>query len=493
MSEPVATPTAVPYHPQKITYTLTESYEAMPNPGKGWVAYVFDLNNPEAANMGPLVSTLYTNNVSWGDLEPEKGQYRWDKLDRLVQMAKRNGIKFRFSLNSVDPTTACPNYRPQIPYWYLVTYPSSGRWINTWYGNPISSTVNPYGNPGWVFEPDYASAAYTSEYFRFLTALASYWRSNPDWMDTIEGMEISNYGLWGEWHSDFPWTSPSVKATVLSGMVDWYFALFPEARTGAQPRMEISALFTGLGESGVSHAVQMGADMARKCMGICFHGYISQADYDAVNSYRFWRSFRGEWGSWTGAIDNFFDRPNGSYVTSTKGAIDEALYNFKADRLGWYVHSTLSQQSGVAGQTFAEYFQSRSGYRLYVSQVSYPDSTKPGETFTVDTRWYQRGVSKLYLPSKFAVDLDGGPNARYPLGEVDFDATNWQLGPQGPIPLSYTFKIPNNVPPGRYDVRIGLVDSKRRPMINLANAGKESSNPKQYTFYAAGAVEVLAK
>lgn len=494
----------------EASFALTESQQAFPNPGKGWVSYVFDLNNP-APDMGPLVGTLYTNNVSWGDLEPDrKGSFRWDKLDRLVQMAKQNGMKFRFSLNSVDPTTASWN-RPQIPMWYINMYGAAGgRWINKFEGTTIDgSTVNPYaGNAGWIYEPNYANMAYFNEYWRFLCELVTYWKSNPDWVATIEGMEISNYGFWGEWHSDYAWPSLTDKANFLTAFSNWYFNLFPEAKGNfTSTRMEISGFFhshgTGAfqGESAVTHAVQAGADIARKCMGICRSkgdgdsGYMYSLDYQSIMSYRFWRSFRGEWGSWDGTIDQFYDAgkwdANRKYVTDTKGAIDEALNLFRADRLGWYIHAPLQRPSGVNNETLAEYYQKRAGYRFYLSKIAYPGAVRVGDRMNVKTEWFQRAMGKLYLPTNFAIDLvKVGGTERYSLGAKPFEATKWDLGARQ-ANLNYEFILPANIPPGKYDVRVALVDDNRKPMINLANAGKEDPNPRKYTFYAAGALDVV--
>jgi hypothetical protein len=189
------------------------------------------------------------------------------------------------------------------------------------------------------------------------------------------------------------------------------------------------------------------------------------------------------------AIENFYT--SGSSTTSvntTKGAIDEALYSFAADHLGWYVGSTLSKPSGVTGESFAEYFQKRAGYRLYLESLSYPRKGSVGDSVSFDQVWHQRGVSKMYLKPKFAVDLvrDG---QRYPIGEVDFAASNWALGPQGPIPSQSTMKIPD-LPPGEYQVSFALVDQKRRPMINIAIDRKEVTDVHAYSFYNAGSITV---
>lgn len=461
----------------------------------GWLPYIFNTNEPEKVDDTPLASAYYTNNLSWGDLEPRRGDFDWSRLDKLVAFSKKNGKKLRFSLNSVDPTTESLSYRPQIPVWFIQNYPNGGRWINSYYNNAINpQKVNPYNaTPGYIYEPNYASEAYTTEYFRFLQALVTHWQSNADWKNTIEAFEISNYGMWGEWHSDYNWGTEANKSAVLKAFVNWYYALLPHT-AGNYPsvRTEISTLFTLFGDSGVSHAVQYGADMTRKCIGICFNGFISSADYNAIMSYRQWRSFRGEFGSWLGPIENFYTSSTSTVpVNNTKGAIDEALVSFKANHLGWYVGSTLTKTIPGTNETYEDYFQKRAGYRFYLENISHPANVRPNDKVTVGHRWFQRGVAKIYQPTYLAVDLVGNGGVRYAIGQVALGAETWNLGPQGPYNLTSDYKIPANIPAGTYQVKFALVDNNRQPMINIAIPGKESADAQAYGFYSAGTIRVV--
>ncbi len=479
--------------PRTQRIVFKELTTAFPNRGMGWLPYINDIFHPDWVDDTPLASAYFTNMITWADLQPGFNQFNWAPLGNLVRFAKSKGRKLRFALNSVDPTSSTMN-RMQVPYWYI-QLPGSGRWISTWYGQKISNTHNPYnGNAGWIFEPDYASSAYTTSYFRFLRALSDKWKSEPDWVDTIEAIEISNYGLWGEWHSEFPWTSPAVKETVLKGFVDWYFALLPGAAGSFAPfRTEISALFYQLGESGVNHAVQQGADMVRKCIGICNQGYIGYWDKVAIDSYRPWRSFRGEWGDWDGGgLEYFYANANSTVpVNDTKGAIDEGLYSYKVDYLGWFVGASLNKPGPNAGETLAEYFQKRAGYRLYLESAEYPGAVRPGQTFSVQHAWWQRGVSKLYFPAYFTMELKNETlGTSIPLGRDRFPATDWSLGPQGPHRLTSRFRVPDNLPPGNYKVLVGLVDSAGRPAINLASEGRVSPRTEGYSLYSAGTITV---
>lgn len=281
------------------------------------------------------------------------------------------------------------------------------------------------------------------------------------------------------------------KAAVLKGFVDWYYALLPQAR-GNFPavRTEISTLFHLFGDSGVQHAVQSGADMTRKCMGICFLGFISMEDYQGIMNYRQWRSFRAEFGSWLGQLETFHTSSTSTVVVNnTKGAIDEALVTFKANHLGWYVGETLRKVVPGSNETYEDYFQKRAGYRFFLESLLLPNSARPGEKIAIGQRWYQRGIAKIYQPTYLAVDLVGSAG-RYPLGQAALGAHEWTMGPQGPFVLNSEFTIPANIPAGTYQVKFALVDESRKPMINIAINEKDGNDVHAYGFYHAGTISI---
>ncbi|MFK7926604.1 MAG: DUF4832 domain-containing protein [Myxococcota bacterium] len=496
-----------------LEHAYPESDAALRNPHKGWLPYIFDPLNPTSFDDSPLASEIYTNYVTWNDFEPFEDEYRWDVLEALVEVAASRGKKLRIAINSVDPTSLD---RQQVPTWYIVQAanesPPAGHWIDQWYGNAIS--INPY-NGGtsqttggyFIYEPDYASALYVASYFDFLAELSNriYATGPYAGLEPLDGsiasLEISNYGYWGEWHSEFPWTSSAVKQEVLEGFADWVFALYPETAVPTHPGLstEMSALFrdgtSGAYDTGVAHAVSGGADMVRKCVGICGHGFLSDVEHDLIKSWQPLRSFRGEWGSWSGGIEAFYASPDSDVVVNDlSGAIDEAL-ELQVSMLGWYVGSSLEQLRPGTSETHAEYFQKRAGYRFWLSKATFSEGADPGAALPLTLEWYQRATGKLYRAYDLRFQLRHvGDGSVVILGTAPFDAHNWPLGPGGPYVSTERLSLPVDLAPGEYALELAAVDENGDQALNLANASIKSETDAEFDYgdYVLGYIQVGA-
>lgn len=465
--------------------TFDEAAGPLKNPDMGWVVYAFDPWNPESIDRYAHASILYTNYVTWADLEPTDDAFDWTVIEGLVDVARAHGLGLHLALNSVDPTSIP---RVQVPYWFIWAHPDDGRWVTSWYGNPIDASFDAYGQPGYIFEPDYASASYQAEYTELLQALGDRieargaYADEPSWASTIRRVEYSHYGYWGEWHSEFPWPSDAVKRATLTTMVGWNPTYFPN-----QPG-EISALFADP-DNAVRTAVEAGAGLVRKCVGICAHGYLSDEERATIDGLRDATPFRGEWGSWTGHLDAFYASPTDTEpVNDTRGAIDEAL-ELRVDSLGWY-SSVLADETTETGETLADYFQSRAGYRFFLASARHPAAVRAGEPLAVDLAWYQRGVAKLYRAHRLSLLLVDAGGARYPLASQPWDAHTWPVGPAGPIAGRVEAPVPSEVPAGAYTLYLAVVDELDAPAINLAVTAEKLEPGIEASYVAIGAITV---
>jgi hypothetical protein len=127
-----------------------------------------------------------------------------------------------------------------------------------------------------------------------------------------------------------------------------------------------------------------------------------------------------------------------------------------------------------------------------LEKMSHPAAVMAGVDFYVSHTWYQRAVSKLYLPAYVALELRGGGKV-YPIGRVPFKANEWQLGASGPWTYSDKFATPADVPTGTYKLYTGLVDDQGRPMINIASDRKDTSDVHKYSYYEVGTIGVIGK
>lgn len=475
----------------------------------GWLPYVFDpVNNPGVADDTPLASAVYTNYLVWADFVQwdypctQPPQYHWDVINNLINAWAPKGRKIKIGIHIADPTAI--GNRPHVPLCFLWSFPNSGNWYNSWEGNPIASTYAPYPgqNPGYDWKPNYSDPTFISYYQQFISALAAQYNATPGWQTSIESIDISTYGYWGEWHDgDFQWQSPNIQTTTLKSLVDQFITAFSGSAMGftmnvigATVNPSYNLETTDI--NAVKYAIQKGAGPVRRCIGICLNSitpYMSPDEQAVIQSAVANSPFQGEWGSWNGTIFNFYTA-SGALVGDTENAIHEAL-GLNSTYLGWYSSAGALQQT-VSNQTetLENFFQRSAGYRFYVDATTYPLIANRAGSITLQQGWYQRGVAKLYQHFQLGAFLvaNGTVIALHPVDS--FGAELWPIGPSGRHEIDSTFTIPPGMPSGTYTLEFAVVDEFGAPAMNLAIGSKDTSgltdSVNDYGKYVVGQIQI---
>jgi hypothetical protein len=109
----------------------------------------------------------------------------------------------------------------------------------------------------------------------------------------------------------------------------------------------------------------------------------------------------------------------------------------------------------------------RAGYRFVLREVSHPDSITRGESLTVNTKWSNVGVGKLYrryLLELYLVDSNGAVVCQQEQAEID--PTGWLPGDQT---VAAGLRVPTRLQTGLYTLGLALVEpTSRKPAIRLA-------------------------
>lgn len=463
-----------------------EYHGAFRNPGKGWVPYIFSpVENPSLASGGkeppPFASLVYCNYLTWAMLEPVEGVYRWDIIDRLVQhwTAGAHNLKIGLGIHLTDPSSIPGTYH--VPRWLVETPGMEGRYYDA---------SEAFGRKGDLkYEPSYYNPVFLAKLERFVAALGSRYFETPSWRNGITSFDISTYGMWGEWHSaNFTWPSAAVQKATLRRLVDQYADAFPRDRPGS-PALTMNvvsyASLGGLDNHEVPYAVlEWGALMFRRGIGWPQAVAADEADFIRRNWLK--AKVMGEWGSVDGSIFRF---PGGM---TTRQAIDHGL-SLHVSTLGWWLPGSPLETETVDGtaETLAEYFQKRCGYRLVLRSARYRHDVQPGGTIELSQEWDQTGVARMYERCLLGAWLVGSPGDFALPADTDFDATGW-LASANPHAAVSRFEVPRGVPPGTYELRIGLVDLRLlRPSVNIAIYGKDVDDPNEYGRYTLGPLEVI--
>jgi hypothetical protein len=495
------------------------------NPGKGWLVYLFrpvsrptlsGNSGPQVAQDTPLASAVYTNYITWADLEPTEGSYRWDAIDAMISYWKAKGKKLHIGI--MVPASSDRFGMDPIP---------------SWVKNQITGDYYSYTT---VWEPDYTNPVFQEKFQNFLRAFGQRYYNTPtggeDWKRHIEVLDINSFGVDGEWWSKFFHTREDQKYSTLKKMIDQYLTTF-----NAEPKLTLRMNTIGSMANGpitldegdpaaVRYAVEQGgAIMMRRMIGL--DPWIKPDEKKFLSDHINERRFDAEWGSWDGTIEWFKGQQSTDPLHYLDFAIDQAL-GLQASYLGWYkdkdwikcgtipaevtterfpekancktptdvlVTEPLRRLHPGTQETLESYFQKNSGYRFYISESVFPKKISPGQTLQIQQAWYQRAVAKLYSQHRIAAYLVSS-ETRIPLG-VDpqaFDAHTWLAGKSGPHTVESSFVVPGTVAPGTYTLQFAIVDRYNEPAMNLAIDGKDTRNladpVNDYGYYSLGEIVV---
>src|SRR3989344_3008678 len=504
---------------QTVVFEPREIQTAFKNPYMGWVIYDWNGKSPGVSVSGdtPLSSTVLAYNFTWADLEPSQGAYNWALIDNLISYWEARGKTVNIEIHVADPTVK-PNFR--IPYWvYGLDQANHGRWISSYYG----ATVNPaWTGSAHIYEPYYWDQTFIDKFGSFVNALAARYKATPTWQKNLTGINIATYGFWGEWHSDISWPSTDVKTATLKKLGDQYINAFASLNPHPELRMNVVGSTLGASQSidnndpnAVAHILSRGASPYRRNVGLPESYYFPSDEKNTVLSYVPSRPFSGEFGTWDGKIYDFpshycaagrYSCPtselNGQAfsIGTLKNAITQAL-EWKATYLGPYTDkksidsdplSTTMITDNGANISLAQYYAKYAGYRLAPLRFEYPEKVDPGKSFAVSSNWYQRGNTKLYHSGYGlrAYLVSGAINIPLNIDTTSFKPDQFAFGPGGPYAVSSSFTIPTGTAPGKYNLRIAVVDAAGRPSMNLAIDGKDTTDVNAYGTYSIGDIQV---
>lgn len=126
------------------------------------------------------VELVYVD-VTWAELEPEKGNYDWSSIEEENQFdrwrSEGKHAVFRFILDYPTDTK-----HKDIPDWLYDSMDDPGDWYSTSYGKG--------------FSPNYADDSLQSYYKKAVQAMAERWGQDG----FLSYIELGGVGHWGEWH-----------------------------------------------------------------------------------------------------------------------------------------------------------------------------------------------------------------------------------------------------------------------------------------------------
>ena len=382
-----------------VASTETENYECYPVP-EGVE------ENGREQGYHPDTTVAYIR-ILWKEFEPKQGEYNYSIIEDILAKAKAKGQTVMFRLM---PHSTCE--RDDVPDWLKEIMECPAR--------PAGKRVK--------------DSPTDPRYLKLFGLAIEKLGKRFDSDETLDSVDVSLGGAWGEGHQDFPKED-------IQALMDIYVRVFPNTKLLGQ--FSNTDMLYYIGEK---RTIGWRADGtgSPKHMNELFPPRIVALPSDhwktaPVSFEAYW--WISEWYRQGWDIDDIIEKT-----------------------LSWHV-STFNNKSFPIQfelQDKIEYWLTKMGYRFYLSEISYPERAKAGEEIEIAFVLENKGVAPIYnnLPFKFLLK-----NEKYNLEmETDIDIRKW-------LPeKSYEnvkFVLPENMPAGNYQLACSIGGGKY-PVVKLA-------------------------
>lgn len=397
------------------------------NPGQGWMS---QSRSPRGQPRFPC-SVVYIR-FNWADIEPQQGQYNWALIDDVIAAWKPRGAAVAMRVMTCNAHSSGYYCSPK---WLFDAGCKSFDYVRGG-DDPTSG-----GKRITRIEPDYSDPLYLKHHGAFLAELGKRYDGSP----AVEFLDIGSYGIWGEWH-----TSNAAPVEVRKQIVDLYLAAFKKT----------PLVFMSDDAEVLKYALAHGTGFRRDGVGSPWHeqNWIGSKKYAEVTQ------MAETWKRSPIVFEWFGDY---AYLQSKQWSFDAAV-NFMLNNHVTLINDNIGKVPTEAMPQL-EKLARLAGARLFLRELSHKKSVQPGGRVTLEMKWANVGVGKLYRPYvlRFAfVDADGKVAFA---ADGKADLRDW-------LPSEFTvnefLEIPTTIASGEYSLVLSVVDPSgpRRPFLLAINA-----------------------
>jgi hypothetical protein len=358
----------------------------------------------------------------WSQFEPVPGKYRWEIMDAALAEAHRHHQRLAVRLMPYD------NKHP-LPEWYIR---SGARRANK------SSDKD-----GEIWSPDSGDPLYVSAWTAIVSEMGKRYDGHPD----LDHVDISTVGYWGEgWGPYLP------EWSVQQQLIDVYFRAFP--RTLLLMNFdELPALVYGT-KKGAGWRLDCWGDMGRPSKNFAHMLDLYPQQIARGHLQDVWRTapvsletcgVPESWKQWGFTLQPILDQA-----------------------LRWHASTINIKSSRIPPEWKAAFdeFQKQIGYRFVLKKLEFPTQVGRGSMAQFNMWWFNAGVAPVYRDYQLALEIGG---AVIPL---EADIRQWLPGDSV---WENSVAIPRDIEPGKYRLRVALLDpTTRTPAIQLAIVGRQS-------------------
>ena len=373
----------------------------------------------------------------WSQIEPERGQYRWDIIDLALDQAREHQQTITFRLMPYDQ-------QHPLPGWYQQ---SGARRAN-----------KPEDKDGAIWSPDSSDPLYLKDWGEVVSGAGRRYDGHP----YLDSVDVSTFGYWGEGWGPYPPDWPVQKQ-----LIDLYFSAFQH-----------TPLLMNFDElQALDYAVHRGAGWRLDCWGDMgrpgrnFAHMLDLYPQQVVKAHAedIWKRSPvsletcGVPADWK---QNGFDI---GYI------LDQALR--------WHATSINIKSTAIPAEWKSQFedFQKKIGYRFVLRKLEYPRSVRRGQMAPVSMWWLNAGVAPVYRDYVMAFELHAPGESR--VIRTDVKVREWLPGDAVYEDALY---VADDMKRGAYRLRLALLDPRTlEPAIRLAIKGREPDG-----WYDLGAITV---
>ncbi len=442
---------------EKVVVNPADHGAALDNPGMGWVFHYYDndignygsrLAASDTVDDFPGLTVVYLR-LPWAYIEPEEGRFNWAVLDSPAQrwIAKGKKVALRFTTSETGLVYATPEWVKNAGT--KGTFTSNGKVVTE----------------GGVWEPNFDDSIFQQKLDRFLAAAAARYDGNPN----IAFIDVGTMGVWGEGHS-FATTMKHYPRSTTLKHYDLHLKHFkrtllvanddfagPESLDRPEPRA------TGMRAPGdpsrIDYARKKGMTLRDDSVLVqagdraYFHANMAKPFWPILpvilESQHYGMSVKsGAWQDGSRYLDAVEDY-HASYVS-----------------IHWWPREFLQEN-----RSLIERINRRLGYRIQLTEASWPRSTSGAASFKFTARWRNGGVAPCLPGGHPAITLkerDGGIAGVFV--DESFDVKTLAVGPPNNGPersQAADFHLPPSFKQATYDVYVSVGARDGTPVIAL--------------------------
>jgi hypothetical protein len=442
------------------------------NPDMGWVLYEnypLDQDPHGSSTLLSLPDEKFAGvdsvaiMFSWQDVEKAPDKYDFSKVDFAYDYWARRKKAIQLRLSS------------ETLLWWTNKKPPAGAGVPDYVLEKLSANEKQTRE---LQGASYVVPDARNPYYRERLAVDEHFGEKRP----VTLIDLRGFGVWGEWHSGFKYSTLDQRRDALKGIIDIWCRALPKHRLALSYSYDPDGpktLYEGTTEKFDERSTDNYAeylsysvfDYALTKKNVAYRrdgcGGAVHSNERKLNEEAF-RLGRGPM---------FSEFMNGYIESKAGGAkwlewkIDDALslHPNYISLLGWQGADSLTfikERSDLFNSALRQM-----GYRLMPTRVEYPTSIVAGSSFTIDTRWTNRGVGVALRDFELQFSLissDGQLAATTSGGPVQ--TSKWAAAAEYNSSPKVEFE---NVAAGDYEFAVGLLDDKthRRIELPIADVG----------------------